>query len=56
MLQGEALGAGVIGALETARRDWAGPWGAGVRPGQGARAEAPERASRAEAERGSKIR
>ncbi|WP_179045084.1 hypothetical protein [Sphingobium lactosutens] len=56
MLQGEALGAGVIGALEEARRGWAGPWGVGVRPGQGARARVAPRASQAEAERGSKIR
>ncbi|HUD93424.1 hypothetical protein [Sphingobium sp.] len=56
MVQGEALGAEVIGVLEEARRGWAGPWSEGVRPGQGARAGAVVRASQTEAERGSKIR
>ncbi|MCI4589851.1 hypothetical protein MOK15_07075 [Sphingobium sp. BYY-5] len=56
MVQGEALGADVIGALEAVRPGWAGPWRAGVRPGLGARAGADERAARAETERGSKIR
>jgi hypothetical protein len=55
-MQGEALGAGVIGDLAESADRWAGPWRGGVRPGQGWRVPAEARTARAEAERGSRIR
>lgn len=44
MLQGEAVG--VLAVTEGAR--WAGPWRAGVRPGQGLRVMRPGREERPE--------
>ncbi|MCP1468694.1 hypothetical protein J3E64_000361 [Sphingobium sp. OAS761] len=56
MLQGDALGAAVIGALDTGPPGWRGPWQAGVRPGLGMRVEARPPVARPEATRGSRAR
>lgn len=58
MLQGDALGAGVIGDIRASDfgQPWHGPWLAGVRPGQALRVRGDARVERPEADRGSKIR
>jgi len=53
MLAGEAIGAGALGAVRVAAP---GPWGWGIRPGQGARVAGREGAMRPEGNRGSEVR
>lgn len=56
MVQGEALGAAILGDLPHRVRGWAGPWDAGVRPGLGARAGVRAGAAVVAREKGSMIR
>lgn len=58
MLQGDALGAGVIGDIRLSETNhlWTGPWRVGLRPEQALRMRGEARVERPEADRGSKIR
>jgi hypothetical protein len=54
MLAGEVIGGRPLADVRSAT--WPGPWGWGVRPGQGARVAAREGAMRPDGDEGSKIR
>ncbi len=57
MLQGDAIAARPVGDVRPgAAWRWAGPWGPGVRPGQGARVRDGGAETRAAGMKGSRIR